>query len=905
MTIECPKCQTDNPDSQKFCGECATPLPRIQDAIHTITLETFTEELTRGTVFADRYEIIEELGKGGMGRVYRVEDIKVKEEVALKLIKAEISTDKKTIERFTNELRTARKIGHRNVGRMYDIGDEKGSHYITMEYVSGQDLKGLIRQSKRLAIPTALAITREICEGLAEAHRLGIIHRDLKPSNIMIDKEGTARIMDFGIARTVKEKGITGSGVMIGTPEYMSPEQVEGRDVDQRSDIYSLGIILYEMTTGRTPFEGDSPFTIGVKHKSETPKDPKELNPQIPDDLSGVILKCLEKVKENRYQSAGALKSELEKIEQGMPTTDRVIPKKKTLTSKEITVQFSLRKALLPAVIAVVVVCVGLLIWQPWSKKDSLPEGPDKFSIAVLPFDDQSPEKDLGPFCGGLADDIITKLVKIKEWDIVDWNSVMQFQNTNKTPREISQELSATHLLAGKVRREGDHIHVTPRLINARDNRIIWQDTYVRKREEIFDIHGVIAWEMAGILNIDISPEEKTLLQKKATENIKAYELYKQGRWYWTKRTFGDLVRSIEFFTRAVEVDPNYALAHAGIADSYVLMGYYSFRSSPVDYFQKAEESALKALELDNTLAEAWTSLAYIKHNRDWDWASAEESFKKAIDLNPSYATAYHWYSILLGNQARLDEALEKVRRALELDPMSIVINSALANIYLGRREYDQALSVLKRTRELDPGYMNLNYFLGKAYLNKSLYEDALAAFDKFSEGVYEQMFSLELFEETLKYLLQNDDALRQFHTLLEATGRDPVSPTEFRREMEVWIGNQDALALAANEMKQLLAGNGEGFMHGVVYAKMGIVDKAKEILEQTVEISKLKFFQMDYQLAVLSFSLGNTDQGFSYLEKAVEYKDNLVRELKVDPLFDDVRSDPRFQSLLKKMGLN
>ncbi len=334
--MKCPKCNSDNQDSKSFCADCGTQLTPSDNAqpSFTKTLETPVQELNRGTLFANRYEIIEELGVGGMGRVYRVEDKQTKEEIALKLINPDIAADKKTIERFRNELTTARKIAHRNVCKMFDLGEEKGQHFITMEYVSGGDLKRFIRRSEQLSVGKAISIAKQICDGLEEAHSLSIVHRDLKPQNIMIDDHGNARIMDFGIARSIKAKGITGAGVMIGTPEYMSPEQVEAKDIDQRSDIYSLGIILYEMLTGRLPFEADTPFAIGVKHKSETPKDPKEFNPQIPDDLSSVILKCLEKDKERRYQSSNEVRSELDNIDHGLPTTDRVLPKKKPLTSR-------------------------------------------------------------------------------------------------------------------------------------------------------------------------------------------------------------------------------------------------------------------------------------------------------------------------------------------------------------------------------------------------------------------------------------------------------------------------------------------------------------------------------------------------------------------------------------------
>jgi serine/threonine-protein kinase len=331
------------------------------------------EELITGSTFAGRYQVIEELGKGGMGRVYRVLDKKLNEEVVFKLIKPEIGLDKKTIERFSNELKLSRKIVHKNVARMFDLNEEKGTHHITMEYVRGEDLRRLIRKMGILSPGQAMPIARQVCEGLVEAHRLGVVHRDLKPSNIMIDEEGNARILDFGIARSLKEKGITGEGVIIGTPEYMSPEQVEGKDVDRRSDIYSLGVILYEMLTGRVPFEGDTPFTIGVKHKSEIPRNPRELNTQIPPDLGRLVIKCLEKDKAKRYQSAEELHADLEKVEQGLLTTERVVPARKPFTSKEITVKFNLKKLLFPGLaIVALVVAAGIVFWRVLPKKEAV-----------------------------------------------------------------------------------------------------------------------------------------------------------------------------------------------------------------------------------------------------------------------------------------------------------------------------------------------------------------------------------------------------------------------------------------------------------------------------------------------------------------------------------------------------
>jgi len=372
----CPSCKAENQPDSRFCNKCATPLPSdVAEAApsHTQTMMTPYADLVRGTVFAGRYEIIEDLGKGGMGKVYKAFDQKIKEVVALKLIKPEIGFNEKAIERFKNELRFARKISHRNVCRLYDLGEFGLAHFITMEYVEGEDLKNFVRRSGQITTPKALSIAAQICEGLAEAHRLGVVHRDLKPQNVMIDSDGNVRILDFGLARFMEADGVTGSGVMLGTPEYMSPEQVDLKEIDVRSDIYSLGVIMYEMVTGRVPFQGETPISIAIKHKSERPKDSREINPLVPDAMAKAILKCLEKDREKRYQSADELLQDLRRIEEDLPTAIKEISRAEPRGSREITVKFQLKKIMIPGLILIFGAMIAVLAVLRTARK----AGPD------------------------------------------------------------------------------------------------------------------------------------------------------------------------------------------------------------------------------------------------------------------------------------------------------------------------------------------------------------------------------------------------------------------------------------------------------------------------------------------------------------------------------------------------
>jgi serine/threonine protein kinase/Tfp pilus assembly protein PilF len=732
--MKCPKCDTENPDTQRFCGDCGTQLPvSAEFPIPTKTIEAPKEELTSGASFAGRYQIVEELGKGGMGRVYRVLDKELKEEVALKLIRPEIAKDNKTIERFKNELKLARKISHRNIGRMYELMEDKSSRFITMEYVPGQDLRGLIRQTGQLTIGKAISITKEICEGLIEAHRLGVIHRDLKPSNIIIDKDGNAKIMDFGIARSLEGKGITGAGVMIGTPEYMSPEQVEGKEVDQRSDVYSLGVILYEMVTGRVPFEGDTPFTIGMKHKGEIPQDPNELNTQISDDLNRLIMRCLEKEKDKRYQSSGDVLSELANIERGIPTTERIVPERKSFTSREIIVQFSLKKIFVPALIIIAIAFVGFIVWQLLLKNQAsrlLPQ--DKQAIAVISFENQTGDVSFDHLRKIIPNLLITNLEQSGYFQVATWERMQDLleqtgrEEVEFIDRDLGFELcrmdEIESIVLGTFAKAGEVFATDVKVLDVESKRILCSASSRGRGEgsilesQIDDLSKAIS-QGIGISERRIE-KNQARIKDVTTDSLEAYDHYLKAR-AADDKMYNDEARL--FYEKAIEIDPQFASAYMYLAIMYRELG------NP-QAMREALDKAMSLIDQASPKEKLYIEAMY-QFFREGRPEKGVEALLQLIKTYPKEKEAFYYlgtYYLLFGQH---DLAIQNFEKALALDPAYAAVFNQLAYVYMEMESYEKAVELFNQYSALVPGEANPLDSMAELFLHMGRLDEALTKY--------------------------------------------------------------------------------------------------------------------------------------------------------------------------------
>ncbi len=944
MTTQCPKCKAENLDESKFCSECGSQLIESEETpAVTQTIEAPREELTTGSTFAGRYQIIEELGKGGMGRVYKVHDTKIKEKIALKLIKPEIAKDKKTIERFSNELRLARKIRHKNVCGMFDLGEEKGTHYITMEFVPGEDLRSSIRRFGQLPIGKSLSVAKQICEGLSEAHRLGVVHRDLKSNNIMIDKEGNVRIMDFGIARSLEAKGITGAGVMIGTPEYMSPEQVEGKEVDQRSDLYSLGIILYEMVTGRVPFEGDTPFTIGMKHKGEIPQNPKELNTQISDDLNRLILRCLEKEKDKRYQSAEEARSELANIELGIPTAERIVSERKPLTSREITVQFSLKKLFIPTLIVIAVVVVGLIFWQILPKQKATPLAPPgKPSLAIMYFENNTGDEKLDHWRKAIAELLITdisqsKYIKVLSRDslytiLAQTNLVEAKSYSSEDIKEVAKRGGVNHVLQGGFVKAGDTYRINYTLHDTSSGELMASESMEGKgQESIFSMVDEMTKKIKQSFKLseaEISSDIDRAIGKITTSSPDAYEFYMEGH---RSILINDNRTAIQFFEKAIALDSEFSSAYRGLGIAYYNLGF----------FAEARKYVKKAMELNDRTSERerYRNEAEFYYWNESTYDKAIEAYTKLLDLYPDDVSGNNNLALLFQEQEKWDKALERWEYLREMNLADALHYGNLANqyrlmgmhekakvvldeyfskfpdnygihlqyafIHLDLGDYDLALSEVEKAISLNPTDYRVIWSKGDIYLcmgdpieAEKEYRKLLSESDPLSYGwglyrLAELCFVKGKFKEFNDYMLRFIDHIQK----LNQKELEAYNNADFGDKLQKIDKSKEALE-KLNKVLEFAVETGDWRLErtillykGLAYVRMKSFENAHEVAERLKELclkstNKRIIRMYDLLIGMIELEEGNYPKAIESFEKAVS----------LDPYF--------FKSYLDSLGL-
>jgi serine/threonine protein kinase/tetratricopeptide (TPR) repeat protein len=821
------------------------------------------------------YRILDTLGQGGMGVVYKAEDSRLGRTVAVKFVPESLARDRIAVERFQREGRAASALNHPNICMLFDVGEAEGQPFMVMEHLEGETLRDRILREP-LTVEEMIDFAVQIAEGLDCAHSAGIVHRDIKPANIFVTGRGHLKIMDFGLAKVAREQGpsssslvataalehlITSPGSTVGTVAYMSPEQARGEDIDARTDLFSFGIVLYEMATRMVPFQGASMALTFVSILERNPVPPTQLRSDVPPELERIILKALEKSRDMRYQTAAEMRADLKRLRRDADSrrvsaqTTVVLAHPGSVASNPSTrlsgaaVQPQPQVASAPSasmssaeylvggikrhIKKVAVIGLVLLIGAAAGAYYALRE-PALDSIAVLPFANTGGDPANEYLTDGLTESIINSLSQLPKLAVRSFSSVSHLKGKSVSPAEAGEKLRVRAVLSGRVVRRGDEFAISAELVEVHGDRQIWGSKYSVKAAELLSTQEQISRQITEKLRMELSGADIARVTKHTTEDSEAYQLYLQGRHQWNERTLEGLQQAIDLFQQAIQKDGRYALAYAGQADAYAQLADFNVLPAR-EVLPKLRAAAAKALQLDDHLAEAHTSLAWLKFH-EWDWNGAEAEFKRAIELNQSYPTAHVWYGEYLTAQGRFDQAAAEMARAFETSPLSPVVNLAGAQRAYYARQYPQAVEASQKTLALDQAFVPAHSLLAKAYAQQSAYPQALAEFKK----------------------------------ALDGSGGD------------------------TNE----LAAQGFGF--AVAHQPV----EARQVLSELKERSQQTYVQPLW-VAVIHTALGEKDQALDKLQAAFDDHSVGLVFLKVDPVFDPLHSDARFTNLLGRMSLH
>ncbi len=809
-----------------------------------------------GQTFA-HYRILDKLGHGGMGVVYAAEDQKLGRRVALKFLPAELSKNPHALERFRREARAASSLNHPNICTIHDIAEHDGQIFLVMELLEGQTLREAIAQ-RALPLDSLLDIGIQLTDALEAAHKKGIVHRDIKPANIFLSLHGSAKLMDFGLAKVsaedaspgqgpetldggvrgsdsmgvgTTEEALTTPGVAMGTVAYMSPEQARGEELDARTDLFSFGAVLYEMATGHIAFRGSTAAVVFHAILETTPKAPSSINPSLPAKFDEIVSKVLEKDRALRYQSAAEIGADLKRLKRDSDTARIQISSKSGPVMTTAPRNNKLRMGLLAAMLSIAVV-LGLtfLFIAKRSSENTMD------SVAVLPFVNATGNADTEYLSEGITQGLINTLSQLPNVKVVSLISAFRYKGKSIDPPQVARELGVHTILTGRMIKQGDTFSISAELVDAEHDRQMWGKQYQRKLSGVDTLQSEIAHDITDYLKMNLSGAQKSRMAQRSTENSEAYQLYLQGRYYWNRRTAMGTSKSIDYFQQAIAKDPNFALAYSGLADSYISLARNSATLSPKEGAAKTRQAAEKAIELDPSLGEAHASLAMDLMVFDWDFASADREFKRAIELNPTYPYAHNWYSELLYSTGRSEDSVVEARKSVELEPFTPILrhNLGLALMYVN--QYGEAEKEFNKVIEMDPNFPLVRYGLAEVLIHQGKLEQAVSEMEKMARYYSESSF----YRAVLGYTL----------------------------------------------------------------ARAGKIEEARKILGELTEEANSKYVSW-LGIAYIYVGLNEEDHSITALELAYQQGDSRMNTIRARSVSVPAwRADPRFSDFLKRMGL-